>query len=164
MTFDPERVCETLARHGVDYVLVGGLAAVVHGSELRTDDIDVAPNGSTANLERLAAALRELHAGLRTAGGRVMIQLDAAFLRSAAVHTLQTDAGDLDVLLQPAGLLTFADVRDGAEVVELWGLDVTVASLDVLIRSKRAAGRPKDLAALPSLERLRDRTARHDEA
>ena len=79
---DPERLFAVLARHAVDYVLIGGLAAVLHGSALVTNDADICPNRDPENLARLADALRELDARVRTPSepGGVAFACDAELL------------------------------------------------------------------------------------
>ena len=158
--FDPERVLSTLHRHGVDFVLIGGLAAVVHGSTLTTVDIDITPERSEANLGRLAAALTELDARLRTAHEPegVAFPIDAGFL-GAQPHlvNLVTDAGDVNLTFTPAAFPNgYDDLRARVVLVHLVDDgDTAVATLDAVIESKRAANRPKDQAALPYLEALR---------
>jgi len=138
-----------LQRHGVLYVLIGGLAATLHGSPTRTADSDICPERSPANLDRLAAALRELHARIRTEGvvGGLAFACDAKFFATVALANLVTDAGDLDVAFEPTGTRGYEDLAAHAVVMDLDGLEVPVASLEDVIRSKTAADRPKDRAA-----------------
>lgn len=159
MTFDPRPICRALNEAGVRYVVVGGFASVVHGSPLPTADVDVVPRRDRDNLERLAEALDRLGAKLRTAEGPVDAPLDAAFLDAMPfMLNLTTDHGDLDLTFEPAGPRHgFPDWdRDATDVEIDTGLVVRVASLDAVIDSKRAAGRPKDEGALPYLESLRE--------
>jgi hypothetical protein len=159
--FDPVRVLETLHRHAVEFVLVGGLAATAHGSTVVTTDVDITPERSIENLRRLASALAELNARLRVDDPPegVAFPIEGEFLR-AQPHMLDlvTDAGDLDLTFTPAGFPGgYADVRRSALAVHLVDqADTIVASLDDVIASKRAANRLKDKAALPYLEALRD--------
>lgn len=158
--FDPDRILGALHDAGVDFVLIGGLAAVVHGSTLTTADVDVTPERSAENLERLAAALRSLGARLRTESepDGVPFPIDAGFLAAQpALLNLVTEAGDVDLAFAPAGHPGgYVDLRSDAIVVSLVeGAHTAVASLDDVIASKRAADRPKDRAALPYLEELR---------
>jgi hypothetical protein len=157
--FDPRPICRILNEHEVQYVVVGGFAAVLHGSALPTADVDVVPSRDDANLERLGDALQTLEAKLRTAGGPVAAPLDGPFLRAMPLMVnLTTRYGDLDVAFDPAGPRRgFNDWSADASEVEIAdGLSIRVASLDAVIDSKRAAGRPKDERALPHLESLRD--------
>lgn len=159
MTFDPRLVCAALADEGVRFVLIGGFAATIHGSPLPTSDVDVVPARDDENLERLARALVRLHARLRTEAGPVDVRIDAGFLRAMPfMLNLVTDNGDVDLTFSPAGRHDGFDGWDeGALDVKIGpGLVVRIASLDDIIESKRVAGRPKDVHALPYLESLRD--------
>jgi hypothetical protein len=165
MTFDFERIVSTLSRHRVAYVLVGGAAAVAHGSTLATDDVDITPARDRRNLDRLAAALRELGARIRTSNKPKGVEFpcDGAFLATIpTMLDLTTNAGDLDLTLAPAGFVGGYDALAprAVEVDFGDGVNVLVAALDDIIRSKRAANRAKDKAALPYLEALADEIAR----
>lgn len=159
-TFDPTRILECLHRHHVEFVLIGGVAAVAHGSPLATFDVDITPTRSHDNLTRLARALRELGAQLRTEGDPIVFPIEAEFL-AAQPHMLNltTDAGDLDINYTPADFPDgFTQLRENAlEVALVDDHSTFVASLRDVIRSKEAAGRAKDRAALPFLYALRDR-------
>lgn len=160
MIIDPARLLRVLERHGVRYVLIGGQAAIVHGSPLTTEDVDITPQGDIENLDRLAAALTELEARIRVTSEPegVPFSIDAKALGANVVWNLQTILGDLDLSFEPSGTGGYADLARSAITVRLArGLEVRVASLDDVIRSKQAAGRPKDLAALPLLRELQDR-------
>ena len=151
---DPVRVLEVLERHGVRYVLIGGVAANLHGYPLPTEDVDITPATDAPNLERLARALREMGARLRVAGepAGVPFEVDARALRRAEVWTLVTDLGDVDVVALPDGTQGYDDLRRDASHEELApDLTVLVASLPDIIRSKEAANRPKDQAQMPAL-------------
>ena len=145
-----------LDRHGVHYVLIGGLAAVLHGSPLPTLDMDICPSPERSNLERLAAALREMEARLRTpdAPEGVRFPCDSDFLGNVQLLNLVTRFGDLDLSFRPSGTEGFSDLSRGAVEVKLGGRRVAVAALEDVIRSKQAANRPKDLRTLPVLRQL----------
>ena len=154
----------TLAEHEVDYVLVGGLAAAAQGAARVTFDIDVVPEWSTANLDRLVDALRQLNARPRVPGSTELVEhtLDARSLRGFEVSTWRTDAGDLDVIIgtptsERGRLATYDDLVDRALQLEAYGLTIQVADVDDVIESKEALAREADLAALPELRRLRTR-------
>lgn len=158
-TFDPRPICRILNEHGVRYVVVGGFAAVLHGSALPTADVDVLPARDADNLDRLGDALETLGARLRTADGPVEARMDGAFLRAMPfMVNLTTKHGDLDVAFEPAGPRRGFDDwdADASDVEIAEGLTIRVASLDAVIDSKRAAARPKDERALPHLESLRE--------
>lgn len=154
--FRPEEVIRLLGRHDVRYVLIGGLAAITHGSTLVTIDVDVCHATDRANLERLASALREVHADLRGVEPGLPFQLDARTLERGDSFTLSSDLGAIDLLATPAGTDGYDDLARTAESLDLFGHEVLVASLDDLIRMKRAAGRRKDLLAVEELAALRD--------
>jgi len=149
-----------LHRHRVAYVLVGGVASQLHGAPIpRTRDADVVPARDAKNLDRLAAALRELDARLWV-GPQEPDGVEMVFDRStlAAVDgflNLVTAYGPVDLTFRPDGTDGYTDLAVNAIVVRLLGTDVSVASLDDVIRSKEAAGRDKDIAALPILIRHR---------
>ena len=154
--FQPRVVLDTLNRHGVRYVIIGGVAATLHGSPLRTGDTDICPDVQADNLDRLAAALRDLHARVRTEGveGGLPFACDAAFLSRVALLNLETDAGDLDVSFTPSGTNGYDDLVAHVATFDLDGVVAPTAALLDIIRSKTAANRPKDHASLPVLEEL----------
>src|SRR5262245_31188520 len=102
MTFDPEQLLHVLNRHGVAYVIVGGIAAVAHGSTLPTEHVDVTPARDGANLDRLAAALREIGVSEREPNGAEFV-CDGAFLAQSTILNLVTDLGDVDLVISLAG-------------------------------------------------------------
>ncbi len=161
--FDPERMLRVLEAAGVRFVLIGGMAAVLYGDVGVTIDLDVVPERSPDNLRRLAGALGELSARIRTDGVAEGLPFDcsAEFLGSLspdAILNLTTAAGDLDLTFVPSGTRGYPDLKRQAVVVEVGeGVSATVAALADVIRSKEAAGREKDRAALPRLRRLLDR-------
>ncbi len=154
--FQPRLIIDTLNRHGVRYVLIGGVAATLHGSPLRTGDTDVCPDARPDNLANLAAALRELNARIRTEGveGGLAFSCDAAFLSRVGLLNLETDAGDLDLAYTPTGTSGYDDLMSGAVQFDLDGVTAPTAALLDIIRSKTAANRPKDRTSLPILEEL----------
>ncbi len=154
--FDPRRIFDVLDQHGVRFVLIGGLAAILHGASHLTTDVDVVPKEARENLDRLAAALKDLHARIRVSGEPEGVPFDhsAESLARVRVWNLQTDAGDLDITFEPSGTRGYDDLRRDAVSVHLRSGDVTVASLADVIRSKEAADRPRDRAALPGLRAL----------
>ncbi len=157
--FDPVRICEILNEERVEYIVVGGFAAVIHGSSLPTQDIDVLPARSMDNLDRLSRALKRMNAQIRTANDPVPVSIDGPFLANMPLMlNLVTDLGELDLTFSPSGELDGFDAWNAhAVIVEIAeGLTVAVAALDDVIASKRAANRPKDQMALPYLESLRD--------
>lgn len=159
-----ERVIEVLNRHEVQYLLVGGGAALLHGAQHPTLDFCLLPRSDNENLDRLAAALIELGAYLRVGGltddeaRSLPTIIDGRSLRNMEISTWRTGAGDVDVVLHLRAddgvRVDFDNLSQRALAVEVVGLDVHVVGLRDLIESKRFAGRDKDLEALPELERL----------
>lgn len=162
----PEQLVAALDRHGVEYLVVGGVAARAYGATRETRDFDCVVRRARDNLDRLAAAMRALNARLRVEGltdveaARLPVRIDAMTLNALEISTWSTDAGDLDVLVdipgRDGGRRTFEDLVGRAHVLDFGGLSVRVAGLDDIIASKEWAGRPKDRAALPELRSLRD--------
>lgn len=152
-----------LHRHGVRYVVVGGLAATVHGATRVTFDIDLVPEWRSGNLERLAAALREAGALLRTPGAEaVAFPIDRRSLQQFEVSTWRTAFGDIDVIAGTptalrGSLADFDALAARAIRQEAFGISVLIADLDDLIESKQSLGRESDLVALPELHRLKRR-------
>jgi hypothetical protein len=154
-----------LDRHDVQYVVIGGLAATVHGATRVTFDIDVVPEWTTANLERLASALRDARAELQApdAPSTIAFPIDAHTLRQFEVSTWRTRLGDVDVVIgtptASRGVLArYSELAARAVKREAFGVTILVADLDDIIESKQALSRESDLVALPELHRLRDRS------
>ena len=156
MELDLPRILEVLHRNEVAYILIGGLAAVYHGSPFPTEDADITPEMDRRNLERLAAALRELNARIRTDSepSGLPFRCDAEALAAGKTWNLSTDAGDLDVTFNPSGTSGYRDLRRDATQAQLYGVSVRIASLSDVIRSKQAANRPKDQRMLPTLREI----------
>lgn len=150
------RVLETLSRHEVRFVLIGGLASVHWGSPFPTEDVDITPERSRENLDRLSAALTELDARIRTYGEAEGLPFahTGASLADAGVWNLTTEHGDLDISFVPNGTTGFDDLARDAQAERLYGTEVRVASLADVIRSKQAANRPKDQRVLPTLREI----------
>jgi hypothetical protein len=151
-----------LADHGVRLVLIGGFAAVIHGSPYVTTDIDIVPDPEEDNVRRLSDALREMNARVWTADEPVGLafQHDAASLAGVSMWNLVTDLGRLDISFEPSGTGGYPDVARDAVHLSISGVEVDVASLADVIRSKEAAGRDKDRLVLPVLRRLLDEQGR----
>jgi len=160
--FDPISIIRVLTEHDVDCVLIGGLAAVLHGSPATTNDADIMPEMSTANLERVGRALQALDARLRVASepDGVPFEPHPALLASMSVLNTSTIFGDLDLTIAPTGIDDYESVKSAATEFDIEGSTILVASLDDIIRSKEAADRAKDRATLPLLHALRDEIER----
>jgi predicted nucleotidyltransferase len=145
-----------LAEYKVECVIVGGIAAAIHGSSLLTNDVDVCYERDSGNLKRLAEALRSVNARLRNAPEGLPFILDAETLRRGLNFTFGTDIGDLDLLGEIRGVGVYKDVLEGSITVDLFGYQFAVIDIGKLIVAKRAAGRSKDLIALPELEAIQE--------
>lgn len=154
-------VCRVLLDHQVEFVVIGGVAARLHNTGHATVDIDICPSSVDENLECLATALRSIDARLRVEGEPAGIPFDPhpKQLRQMSTLTLVTTHGPVDLCFQPAGFAGgYKALRTGQVVIVVSDVDVPVASLADVITSKRSAGRPKDIVALPALEaHLRER-------
>lgn len=163
--FDPAAMLAALHDAGVRFVLIGGMAAVLHGDVGVTVDIDITPARDLDNLERLAAALRALDARIRTdeVPAGLPFARSAGFLRNLGpdgILNLTTRTGALDVSFVPAGTAGYDDLkRDAVRIDAAEGVHILVASLADVIRSKGAADREKDRLALPRLHELLERTS-----
>lgn len=146
------QLLETLVRHRVRFVVVGGVAATVHGSARLTQDLDVVYARDEANLERLVEALAPLDPYLRGAPPDLPFSWDVDTLRSGLNFTLTTTLGDLDLLGEIAGGGGYDQLADDAIVVRTEQLEFPCLTLRRLIEVKRAAGRPRDLEAVAELE------------
>jgi hypothetical protein len=154
--FQPGEILAVLERHGVEFVVIGGLAATLHGSPYVTTDIDVTPRRAQKNLERLSEALKELDARIRTEAVLEGMPFDqnARSLAAVSLLNLTTRFGDLDISIEPVGTAGYEDLVRDAKPFEVGGVRVLVASLADVVRSKEAADREKDRLVLPTLRRL----------
>jgi hypothetical protein len=153
--FDPAALLERLVRGGVEFVVVGGVAATAHGSAAFTQDLDITYASDEENLNRLGEVLVSLGARLRGVTDDVPFIPDGRTLRRTRVLTLETSLGLIDLLAQPDGAPVYDDLRSRAERDVIAGVEVAYASLEDLIAMKQAAGRPKDLVAVEELEAIR---------
>lgn len=156
--FQPGSQFECLNRHGVQYVLIGGVASRLHGSVRKTGDVDICPAPDEGNAQRLVRALQELEARIYVSPDTPALPFsaDARSLRTMGIINLLTRFGRLDILWEPPGSSGYDDLRADAVELEVLGHEVAVASIDGLIRMKGAAGRPKDLETIADLEFIRE--------
>ncbi len=137
-----------LIRHGVDFVLIGGMAGISHGSNFPSYDLDVVYARDRDNIARLVDALGEIGVALRGAPPDLPFQLDARTIENGSNFTFITPHGDFDILGHADGMPSYDELKAEAPVREVLGLQVRVASIDHLIAMKRAANRPKDRVML----------------
>ena len=157
---DVREILGRLVSAGVDFVVIGGIAVLLHGYPRMTRDLDIVFAYDDANLESLGRVLVGLDAHLREVDENLPFVPDKRTLRGVELLTLATSAGWFDVHRLPRGVATYDRLRRNAERVDLDGISVLVASPDDLIAMKRAAGRPQDqidIAALEAIKRLQNR-------
>ena len=148
------RLLATLVDAGVEFIIIGGIAATAHGSAHVTVDLDIVYGRSPENVGRLAQALAPLSPYLRGAPPGLPFRFDTATICRGLNFTLTTIAGDLDVLGEATGGGTYEALLPHSETRQLLSLDVRFVDLETLIRLKRAAGRPKDLERIAELEAI----------
>ena len=159
--FQPDRIMQVLAKHGVECIFIGGMAAYLQGSPIPTEDVDIVPEVAPDNLTRLSKALKALDAKVRASGVEPLpFDHDADSLSAAQIWNLTTKYGDLDITFTPSGTHGYADLKRDAVEVTIRGTTVKLAALVDIVRSKEAAGRDKDRRALPVLRELVDRQLR----
>jgi hypothetical protein len=152
MNFD--QIVAALSDAEVRFVIIGGWAAIIHGSAYATQDLDICYSREPQNLQRLAKALAPFQPRLRDLPESLPFIWDETTLRNGTTFTLTTDLGAMDLLAEVAGLGAFAEVEAASISVNAFGRRVRALDLRGLIKSKRAAGRPKDALLLPELESL----------
>jgi hypothetical protein len=162
--FRPTLLLADLAEGGVDFVVIGGVAVVLQAQPRFTKDLDICYASDRANLERLGRVLTGLNARLRGIDETVPFVADARMLSQTQILTLTTDHGEIDLLVDPSGSPPYAQLRADADVLDVSGIEVRVASIEHLTAMKRAAGRPQDLVDIEALQiarRRRGRRRRH---
>jgi hypothetical protein len=155
--FRPSALIGALVNAEVDFVVIGGVAVVLQASPRFTRDLDISYATDSENLERLGGLLVSLDAKLRGIEEDVPFTPEADTLRRTEMLTLTTSEGALDLLARPPGSLGYAALRRHADLMDLDGAAVRVASLEDLIEMKRATGRPQDSIDVESLEVARSR-------
>lgn len=153
---DFEALLKALLEHDVQFLLVGGVAATVHGSTRLTQDLDIVYGRSPENLSRLTAALADHGPYLRGAPPNLPFQWSVRTLERGLNFTLSTSLGDIDLLGELTGGGSFENLVSDSERIELFGMECLCLGLDRLIQVKRAAGRPRDLEAIAELEAIKE--------
>ncbi len=153
---DFEGLLRALCHAGVEFILVGGVAAKAHGSARLTVDLDVVYSRSDDNLRRLISALAPLEPYLRGAPAGLPFRLDFETMHRGLNFTLRTRRGDLDLLGELVGGGGYEALLPHSREIEILGLRCRCLELDKLIEVKRAAGRPRDYEAVAELEAIRE--------
>ena len=159
---DFEGLFRRLFSGGVDFVLVGGVAATVHGSARATYDLDVVYSREPANIVRLVAALAPIQPYLRGAPPGLPFSFDEQTITSGLNFMFETSLGDIDLLGEGVGGGGYEELVPYTTVVPLFGSHCRCVTLDKLIELKRSAGRPKDNEILAELQALLEERAGHD--
>jgi hypothetical protein len=153
---DLRDVLRALAKAQARVVVVGGVALQLQGSSYITEDIDLAYERTRENARRIAAALQAFSPRPRGFAPDLPFIFDDQTLMSSEILTLETTAGDVDLLGAIKGLGNFAEVDRAAESMEFEDFSIRVLTVDGLLRSKRAAGRPKDAPGIAELEAIEE--------
>lgn len=153
---DYARLLSVLDKAGVDFIVIGGLAANAHGAPRFTEDVDVVYSRADDNVARLVRALAPLKPYLRGAPPGLPFEWSVQTLARGLNFTLTTSDGSLDLRGEIVGGGSYEDLRAHSTVMRIFRRDVRVLNLDALIRAKRAAGRPKDFEAIAELELLQE--------
>ena len=138
----------------VAFIIIGGLAATIHGSSRLTQDIDIVYERSDENIERLVRALAPHNPYLRGTPPGLPFEWSARTIRRGLNFTLTTAVGDIDILGEIVGGGSYDDLLPHTTTVELFARPHRCLDLPWLIHVKRAAGRPKDLEVIAELEAL----------
>jgi len=145
-----------LRNEGVSFIIIGGIAATFHGSARLTNDLDVVYERTPENIERLSRALAPFKPYLRGAPEGLPFRFDPPTIKRGLNFILRTDAGDIDLLGELTGVGPFESVKRESIEASLFGASYVFINLEALIRSKRAAGRAKDLEVVAELEAIRE--------
>ena len=157
---DFARLIQLLADGGVEHILVGGVAATIHGSTRLTRDVDVVYRRSDANISRIVTALAPHHPYLCGAPKGLPFQWEIATVSRGLNFTLTTALGDLDLLGEVTGGGGYDQLLPHTELVTIFDRQVRCLTLDWLIKVKRAAGRPRDYETVAELEVIREERLR----
>jgi len=157
---DFKALLRALSESGVEFVLVGGVAGIVHGSTRLTVDVDAVYRRTAENIDRLVLALTPYHPYLRGAPPGLPFRWDAATIKRGLNFTLTTDIGDVDLLGEVTGGGGYDNLAGSTLSIRVFGIECRCLTLDKLIEVKRAAGRPRDFEAIAELEAIREQRAR----
>lgn len=155
-----KELLQILHQHKVEFILIGGLAAVTHGSSLATNDLDIVYDASVNNIKNLVAALRPLHVKLRGKDlpNNLPFLFDETAFKTTQNFTLACDLGWIDILRTIPGFDSYGELLKSSDVAEVFGINLNVLSIDGLIQNKKKCNRRKDQIAVAELEELKKRT------
>lgn len=152
---DFQSVVRLLADARIEFIVIGGIAAIAHGAGRVTYDVDVVYRRTRENMERIVEAFAPVQPYLRGAPPGLPFQLDLRTMRAGLNFTLITTLGQVDLLGEVAGDGTYDALLPHSEPREIFGVMAPCVSLEKLIALKRAAGRPKDFEPIAELEAIR---------
>jgi hypothetical protein len=158
--YQPAALVRALLEGGVDFVIIGGVAVVLQAMPRFTKDLDICYSTAGPNLDALGNVLVSLKARLRGLPEEVPFVPDAGTLAQTQIMCLTTPVGDLDLLVNPDGAPAYDTLRNRADIMELGGGGVRIASVEDLLAMKRATGRPQDVVDVESLEAAQSLTRR----
>lgn len=162
--YHPAALVRALVEGGVDFVIIGGVAVVLQSMPRFTKDLDICYSTAQDNLDALGGVLMALEARLRGIPEEVPFVPDGRTLRQTQIMCLTTPAGDIDLLVNPDGAPPYSTLRRRADIMDLGGHSVRIASIEDMLAMKRAAGRPQDVVDVESLETARRRLRREPES
>ena len=151
---DLERLLPTLVRAGAEFIVIGGVAGIIHGSARATYDVDLVYSRNESNIHRLSDSLAPYNPYLREAPPGLPFVWDAKAIRNGLNFTLTTELGDIDLLGEVIGGETYKDLLSHSVDVEAFGVRFKCIDLPTLIRIKETAGRAKDREAIAELRVL----------
>lgn len=154
MSAEYEKIVPVLVEGGINFILIGGVAGILHGLARATYDVDVVYDRSEENLKRVSSVLKPYRPYLRGAPSGLPFTLDIQTLRNGLNFTLTSTLGDLDLLGEVPGGGGYQDLLSHSSALEAFGVKLTCVDLPMLIKLKRAANRPKDFESLAELEAL----------
>jgi hypothetical protein len=149
-------ILQLLAKHEVDFVIIGGFAGAVHGCTILTQDIDICCDFSVPNLLKLATALKDIHPVHRMTPARLPLKLNEANTGQFKNLYLDTDIGQLDCLSFVEGLGDYEKVKQGSILIEAEGLKMRTLDIDTLIKAKKAMNRPRDRQMIEELKKIKN--------
>jgi hypothetical protein len=157
MAQNDQALLRRLQQHEVQFVIIGGVCATLHGVSLVTLDLDICCPFSVANLRRIEQAVKDLHPIHRLAANKLPLELTDELCARLKNMYLKTDLGILDCLSEVAGIGSFEEVKKCSVIQKMYDSDFAILSLDALIAAKQAVARERDLEAVRQLLAIKER-------